>query len=107
MPKASKNKENGTSVLRSTWNSSCDSILVECLQKQKANGRMASNSSWHSAAWVEAEKELVGTEKTSGGGKKTASSCQYRWAAVCALCTLFLFVIQFYFLCSSKKSTFR
>ncbi|KAF8815799.1 hypothetical protein BYT27DRAFT_7248846 [Phlegmacium glaucopus] len=82
MPKASKNKENGPSVPRSSWNSSCDSILVECLKKQKENGRMGSNSSWHSAAWVEAEKELSGTEKTSGGGKKTAVSCQYRWAAL-------------------------
>ncbi|KAF8154309.1 hypothetical protein B0H34DRAFT_800166 [Crassisporium funariophilum] len=79
MPRASKDKENGT---RSSWNSSSDSILVSCLKKQKADGRMTSNSSWHSAAWVEAEKDLAGSEKTSGGGKKTAASCQYHWAAL-------------------------
>ncbi|KAF8164956.1 hypothetical protein B0H34DRAFT_670918 [Crassisporium funariophilum] len=73
MPKASKDKE---SVPRAIWNSSCDSILVECLKKQKANGRMTSNSSWHSAAWVEAEKDLAGTEETSGGCKKNAATSQ-------------------------------
>jgi hypothetical protein len=93
MPKAGKNKENGPITPRSSWNSSCNSILVECLKKQKENGRMTSNSSWHSAAWVEAEKELAGTEKSSGGGKKTAVSCQYRWAAVRPLYPLRIFVI--------------
>ena len=43
---------------------------------------MTSNSSWHSAAWVDAEKALAGTEQSSGGGKKTAVSCQNRWTAV-------------------------
>ncbi|PPQ91574.1 hypothetical protein CVT25_012285 [Psilocybe cyanescens] len=78
MPKAA----NGPSVPRASWNSSCDSMLVESLKKQKQDGKMGSNSSWHSSAWVEAEKDLTGTETSSGGGKKTALSCQNRWSAL-------------------------
>jgi len=77
-------KENSMTAARASWNSTCDSMLVECLEKQKENGRMTSNSSWHSAAWVEVEKALAGTEQTSGGGRKTAVSCQNRWTAVCS-----------------------
>jgi len=43
---------------------------------------MTSNSSWHSAAWVEAEKALDGSEKSSGGCRKTGVSCQNRWTAL-------------------------
>jgi len=43
---------------------------------------MTSNSSWHSTAWVEAEKALDGSEKSSGGCKKTGVSCQNRWTAL-------------------------
>src|SRR5271163_2907003 len=91
MGKGSKNKENGASgtAPRASWNSSCDAMLIECLQKQKENGKITSNSSWHSAAWVEAEKALAGSEKSSGGGKKTGVSCQNRWTAVCSLFVLF------------------
>jgi hypothetical protein len=79
-----KGKENTSrAATRAAWNSSCDAMLIECLEKQKDNGRMTSNSSWHSAAWVDAEKALAGTEQSSGGGKKTAVSCQNRWTAVC------------------------
>lgn len=78
-----KDKENtAPTAARASWNSSCDSTLIDCLVKQKENGRMTSNSSWHSAAWVEAEKDLAGSEKSSGGGKKSAVSCQNRWTAV-------------------------
>ena len=69
-------------VKRAVWNSSCDAILIETLEKEKADGRMTSNSSWHSAAWIEAEKALAGTEEISGGIKKTADSCHNWWAAV-------------------------
>ena len=81
-----KNKENtAPTAPRAAWNSSCDAKLVDCLVKQKENGQMTSNSSWHSAAWIEAEKELAGSEKLSGGGKKSAVSCQNRWTAVSLL----------------------
>src|ERR1700721_2380928 len=82
-----RSKENISTAAqaRASWNSSCDSILIDCLEKQKRNGRMTSNSSGHRAGWVEAEKALAGTEQTSGGGKKTAVSCQNRWTAVCSL----------------------
>ena len=43
-------------VKRAVWNSSCDAILIETLEKEKADDWMTSNSSWHSAAWIEAEK---------------------------------------------------
>ena len=46
---------------------------------------MASNSSWHSAAWVDAEKALDGSEKSSDGGKKTGVSCQNRSTAIHSL----------------------
>jgi hypothetical protein len=83
MGRSRKGKENTSgAATRAAWNSSCDAMLIECLEKQKDNGRMTSNSSWHSAAWVDAEKALAGTEQSSGGGKKTAVSCQNRWTAV-------------------------
>ncbi|KAF9473333.1 hypothetical protein BDN70DRAFT_775527, partial [Pholiota conissans] len=64
---------------RVKWNSSCDGMLLECLKKEKANGRMTSNSSWHADAWTAAEKALSGTELHSGGVAKSANSCSYRW----------------------------
>ena len=60
-------------------------MLNECLERQKENMRMTSNSSWHSAAWVDAKKALDGSEKSSGGGKKTGVSCQNHWTAVHSL----------------------
>ena len=99
MPVGKGRKENtaGTAP-RASWNSTCDSKLIECLEKQKENGRMTSNSSWHSAAWVEAEKALTGTEQTSGGGKKTALSCQNRRNAVCSSIFIFFYWFLFAFL---------
>jgi len=67
---------------RAVWNADCNAMLLECLEKQKEEGRMTSNSSWHKDAWTEAEKALAGTEMTSGGSKKTAVSCHNRWTAV-------------------------
>ena len=69
-------------VKRAVWNSSCDAILIETLEKEEADGQMTSNSSWHNAAWIEAEKALAGTEGISGGIKKTADSCFNQWDAV-------------------------
>ena len=95
-----KNKENGMSGTtdRASWNSTCDAMLIECLEKQKENGRMTSNSSWHSAAWVDAEKALDGSEKSSGGCKKTGVSCQNRWTAV-----RLYFILLYLISCSSLK----
>ena len=83
--KKTKGKENKQpSVKRAKWNSSCDVMLLECLEKEKANGHMTSNSSWHNDAWTMAEKLWVGTELHSGGGPKTADSFSYCWTSVCA-----------------------
>ncbi|KAF8810434.1 hypothetical protein BYT27DRAFT_7091718 [Phlegmacium glaucopus] len=76
-----KNKE-ASSGPRASWNSTDDAILIECLIKQKENGRMTSNSSWHSAAWVDAEKALAGSELLRGGGPKLADSCHNRWTSL-------------------------
>ena len=80
--KGKGNKQPG--IKRAKWNSSCDAMLLECLEKEKANGHMTSNSSWHNNAWTTAEKSLAGTELHYGGGPKTANSCSYRWTSVCA-----------------------
>ena len=87
MGKGSKNKENSVSgtTARASWNSTCDAMLIECLKRQKENGRMTSNGSWHSVDWVDAKKALNGSEKSSCGGKKTGVSCQNHWTAVHSL----------------------
>jgi hypothetical protein len=95
MAPKSRNKENsqagGTVQVvkrppapRAVWNNtgSCDSILIETLEKEKEDGRMTSNSSWHSSVWTAAETALDGSESHSGGSKKTADSCHNRWSAV-------------------------
>ncbi|PPR06309.1 hypothetical protein CVT24_001089 [Panaeolus cyanescens] len=64
---------------RATWNEDCDNILIEVLEKEKENGRMTSNGSFHSCAWKEAEIKLAGSEISSGGLKKNADSCKNRW----------------------------
>ncbi|KAJ2927944.1 hypothetical protein H1R20_g9141, partial [Candolleomyces eurysporus] len=64
---------------RAVWSATDDGTLIATLGDQKANGRMTSNSSWHSDAWVAAEKALEDSEKASGGAKKTSSSCHHRW----------------------------
>ena len=89
---AIENKDPAAPVIRrAKWNSSCDGLLVECLEKEKVNGRMTSNSSWHSDAWTAAEKALSGSELHSGGGPKTADSCQNRWTTVSYFICLLLF----------------
>jgi hypothetical protein len=52
---------------------------------------MTGNSSWHSAAWVEAEKALAAAELNTT--KKTASACLNRWTAVCRL---FLIPVEYF-----------
>jgi hypothetical protein len=61
-----KNKDASSGPCAS-WNSTDDTILIECLIKQMENGRMTSNSSWHSAAWVDAKKTLAGSKLLCGG----------------------------------------
>ncbi|KAF8871548.1 Myb/SANT-like DNA-binding domain-containing protein [Infundibulicybe gibba] len=82
MPPKKKAVDSSDPVSRAVWTSTCDAILLECLQKQKENGRMTDNSSWHRQAWTEAEKALSGTELKTGGAKKVAKSCQDRWTAL-------------------------
>lgn len=67
---------------RATWNSSCDSILLDALFAERSRGRQTDNAGWHASAWTTAEGLLAGTELISGGVKKTAQSCQNRWTAV-------------------------
>lgn len=43
---------------------------------------MISNSSWRSAAWVDAKKALAGSELLRGGGPKLADSCHNHWTSV-------------------------
>ncbi|KAF8154647.1 hypothetical protein B0H34DRAFT_860492 [Crassisporium funariophilum] len=81
MAPCKKNKD-ASSVPRASWNSTDDATLLECLIKQKENGRMTSNSSWHSAAWVDAKKVLAGLELLRGGGPKLADSCHNRWTSL-------------------------
>ena len=82
---AHKKNKDASSGPRVSWNSTDNATLLECLIKQKENGWMTSNSSWHSAAWVEAEKVLAGSELLHGGGPKVADSCHNRWTSVCHL----------------------
>lgn len=79
-PPKDKTKKNTNP--RSVWNSACDSILVECLEGHKRDGRMGSNSSWHKDVWADAETKLSGTKAHSGGARKTADSCHNRWTSV-------------------------
>lgn len=72
----------GTGRQRAIWNSTCDAMLLECLEQEQADGRMTSNGSFHDNAWKAAEKALAGTEVQSRGVKKSADSCKYRYALV-------------------------
>lgn len=116
MAPKNRNKENtrtdGTvvktpSALRAMWNNSCDSILIETLEKEKEDGRMTSNSSWHSSVWTAAEMALDGTERSSGGGKKTADSCHNRWSAVRTIINFQLFIYLSYCVHSSRRTMFK
>jgi hypothetical protein len=67
---------------RAKWNATCDAILVTTLKVQKVQGNQTDNAGWKSDAFTAAERALAGSEKQSGGAKKTAKACSVRWGAV-------------------------
>ncbi|KAF9472456.1 hypothetical protein BDN70DRAFT_900528 [Pholiota conissans] len=74
--------ESATRTPRTAWNVNCDKMLLECLEREKADGRMTSNGSFHEDAWKAAEKALSGTQLHSGGARKTSDSCKTRYTAL-------------------------
>ncbi len=76
-----KHTERTPARQRASWNSACDAILLECLEREQADGRMTSNGSFHEDAWKAAEKALAGTEAHSGVSKsqQIAANTTTRW----------------------------
>ncbi|KAJ6523041.1 hypothetical protein B0H19DRAFT_869807, partial [Mycena capillaripes] len=79
-----KNKENNPSSdkKRCRWNAECDVIFIGQLAAEKSAGNQTDNAGWHGSAWTASAKALEGTEKKSGGGRKTADACQTRWGSL-------------------------
>jgi hypothetical protein len=92
---------------RSSWNASCDVILLDALFSERSGGRQTANGNFHTAAWTAAEALLAGTEVHSGGAVKTAASCQTRWATVSPISCLINSIVltQGLFINSSRRTT--
>ncbi|KAJ7870849.1 hypothetical protein B0H13DRAFT_1896029 [Mycena leptocephala] len=81
----SKNKENqdpGSDKKRCYWNAECDVVHTGQLAAEKSAGNQTDNAGWHQSAWTACSKALKGMEKKSGGGAKTADTCQMHWSSL-------------------------
>ncbi|TFK59051.1 hypothetical protein BDN72DRAFT_906190 [Pluteus cervinus] len=70
------------SKIKASWNTDCDTILVNCLLDQRTDGFQTSNGNFQKDAFTASAAKLAGTEKVSGGGCKDAECCQNRYAAL-------------------------